>query len=483
MSGFSARWADGMRLDSPFLLPLLARRAKWLGRVPLAAALAAALGLAGYRALGRPPTYAGEPLSHWLAVLAGDDYRQKNRAELALRSLGAEAVPELTLALRARDSRLVALCQAAAAKLGAPPKPRVPAARIREQAAYLLARLGPKAAAATMPLISRLSDEDSEAARAAQAALRRIGPSTVPSLVAALRQAGSAARCRAAELLASQQDFGPALCAAIGPLIGALRDRDAGVRAQAAASLGAIGRDTPGVAEALARALTDPADHARLAATRALGELGPVARPVAPALLGVLRQPNPALRVEAARARWRILHGTEEVLPVLTSALRNPQTHWQAALALAEIGAPADEAIPALLDALQTEAVHRPSRTPASAALALSRMSAAAVPGLTSLLQHEKPSVRIGAALALGGHGAEAREAVPGLLAMLEEPDGEARIVAANALGAIGPQASAALPTLAALGRDGDEYVRAAALAALNKVSPPARAPAAQGVE
>jgi hypothetical protein len=170
-------------------------------------------------------------------------------------------------------------------------------------------------------------------------------------------------------------------------------------------------------------------------------------------------------------------------LAVLISALRHPQAHWQAALALAEIGAPAEAAIPALLDALQTEAVHRPSRTPASAALALWRMSAAAVPGLTSLLQHEKPAVRIGAALALGGHGAAARGAVPALLAMLDEPAGEARIVAANTLGAIGPQAGATLPTLAALGRDGDQYVRAAALAALNKVSPPASAPAAQGVE
>lgn len=472
-----------MRDRLPFLLAVFAPRAKGLGRVGLALALAAALGLAGHCALSRAPRYAGEPLRHWLTALADGDYRQRNRAELALHGLGAEAVPELTRALGVRDSRLAVLCRGWVAQFGVPPRHRLSAARIREQAAFLLARLGPKAAPATTALIGRLSDDDPEVARASQTALRRIGPSTVPHLIAALRHASPAARRRAAELLGSQADFEAALPAAIPSLIRALGDPDAGVRAQAAASLGAIGRNSPPAVQALAGALTDCAASARLAAVRALGELGPAARSASTAVLAVSRQSDPALRVAAARAWWRIQRRAEEVVPVLVSALRDSQAHWQAALALAEIGAPADEAIPALLDALQTESVHRPSRTPASAALALSRMSAAAVPGLTSLLQHDKPSVRIGAALALGGHGAEARDAVPALLGMLCEPDGEARIVAANTLGAIGPQASAARPTLAAVARDGDEYIRAAALAAINKVSPAAGAAEARTVE
>jgi HEAT repeat protein len=225
------------------------------------------------------------------------------------------------------------------------------------------------------------------------------------------------------------------------------------------------------VLRSLERSLADRLEAVRLASVQALGELGPAARRSVPAIVNILEISAPGVQVEAARALWRIEGTTANALPILLTALGNPQAHWQAALVLAEIGPPAQAAIPALVAALELEEVHRPSRTPASAALALARMGPAAVPKLAALLEHPRAAVRIGAAFALAGQGAAAERAVPGLLAMLDEDDGEARTAATNTLGAIGPGARAALPRLRLVARDPDEYLRAMAVAAIARIS------------
>jgi HEAT repeat protein len=429
-------------------------------------------GLAAFWTLGdRRPVYGGQPLSVWLETLVSSDYRERHRAEAALRPLGVEAIPDLVRALRVRDRRWKRAWLFVADRMFGTPKPRVPAARLREQAALLLARLGPRAEPAVPGLLEGLADPDPEARRAVQSALRHVGPGSVPGLITALRHRQAAVRAGAAELLGDQQDLGPAVGKAATPLVAALRDRDAGVREQAAGALGQIDTGSERVIGALADLLADPAPPVCGAAARALGQIGPAASPALPRLDLCLAGPDPYLRVEAARAVWRIGRQAGRVTPTLIAGLRDPQVHWQAALALAEVGARAEAAIPALLEALELEVAHRPSRTPASAALALARMSPAAVPGLVRLLGHEKPWVRVGAALALAGHGEEARAAVPSLVRMLEDPDGEARITASNALGAIGGAASAAIPRLVEVAQDSDEYVRAGALAAINRIS------------
>lgn len=441
-----------------------------LGWGLFAALLVGAVGALWSQA-GRAVRYDGRRLEYWLDGLNRPDYRERAQAETALRQLGPEAVPDLVRGLRARDGLLRRWCTVLVDRVTSPRAPRVPKARVREQAALLLARLGPQAVAALPALIAQLADDDKEAVRAAEVALRRIGPLALPRLVAALRHRQPEVRVRAALLLSCRQDYGEGLATAVPALLVALQDPEASVRAEVARTLGEIdpgGRSSLG---ALIDALADPDPAVRVAAAQALGKAGAAARSAVPGLSGRLTDAAVQVRVEAARALWQIDRQAALAVPVLTAALHDSDMHWRAALALGEIGPAAAGAVPALLEKLQSEIVHRPARTPSSAALALAKMGPAAVPGLLELLEHGQLPVRLGAAIALAGHGADAGPALPGLLQMLREPEAETRIVAANTLGAVGPAARDAIPALNRLVDEPDEYVRAAAVNALTQVT------------
>jgi len=415
--------------------------------------------------------YNGRPFAYWFSELNSPSYQVRNEAEVALRGLGVDAVPYLRHALRVHETRWQIWFRAVFDRFQPPRQIRVPPARIQEQAARLLARLGPAALPATPELIGALAGQDPDTVRACATALRRIGPQCVPDLVAALHHSVPAARANAAELLGSAPDFDRSLDAAVLPLETALADPDREVRRRAAPSLATADRSHARSVPALTAALLDTDQMVRLAAARSLGELGPVAAASTPALAQCLVETHPEVRVEAARALWRIEHRTDRPLPVLVASLRDQQVHWQAALALGEIGAPAEAAIPALLEALENELVHRPSRTPASSALALARMSPAAVPGLVLLLSHHESYVRVGAAIALAGQGINALPALSRLLELLDDPDPEVRLTVTGALGAIGTEARAAVPKLEAMIQDGDEITRTMAQSALNHIS------------
>ena len=91
------------------------------------------------------------------------------------------------------------------------------------------------------------------------------------------------------------------------PLIAALQDEDAGVRAAAAGALGAF-RDTPGVVEALTQALQqDDDEQVRVSAAASLGELGD--ERAIPALQAVLWDPASRVRRFAAYALERLGQG------------------------------------------------------------------------------------------------------------------------------------------------------------------------------
>jgi HEAT repeat protein len=405
--------------------------------------------------------------------LTSPDYQERNQADSALRNLGPEAIPVLCRVLRVSDDRGWPSLRTLLAKGMASSFRTDLAARRREAAASLLARLGPRAVAAAPDLVERLADKDQGVIRSAEKALACIGPACLPELVVALKDSRPAIRGRAAELLSNKEAFGRAVFSTVGALVRTLDDPEAQVRAQAATVLGRLGDDRQPILRGLEQRLADPVESVRVAALRALGELGPRAQSVSVALAGRLQDSSPQVQVEAARALWRIDHQSQEIVPVFIQGLKNQAVHWQAALALGEVGPAAREAVPALLEALQTEIAHRPSRTPQSAALALSRMGPTAVPGLVALLDHEQAPVRVGAALALAGQGTNAAPAAARLAEMLRDPDPEARMVAVLALGAIGPAARTARAKLAQLMNEGDEYLRAAVVATINRLGDP----------
>ena len=85
---------------------------------------------------------------------------------------------------------------------------------------------------------------------------------------------------------------------------------------------------------------------------------------------------------------------------------------------------------------------------PETAAHALGRIGAAAVPELSLALRDPNPLVRKRAADILARIGPAAKEAVPVLIQTLNDPDEPVRKAAMRALGEIGPEAKDAVPHL-----------------------------------
>jgi HEAT repeat protein len=112
----------------------------------------------------------------------------------------------------------------------------------------------------------------------------------------------------------------------------------------------------------------------------------------------------------------------------------NPSTRVQGAYGLSQQGAKAKEAVPDLIQALQSSDV----LLRAQAALALGAIgpdARGAVPALTAALDDPEWSVRRQAALALGDIGADARPAVPALHRLKDgDPNGLVRKAVAQAL-------------------------------------------------
>jgi HEAT repeat protein len=107
-------------------------------------------------------------------------------------------------------------------------------------------------------------------------------------------------------------------------------------------------------------------------------------------------------------------------------------------------------------------------------AFGLSRLGAKAQPAVPALIEALKKDalVRQNAALALGRIGPEAKDAVPALIDALRDSDWTVRRQAALALEQIGPEARQAVPALEKLTHDPDKLVRKAAQEALTQLHP-----------
>ena len=389
--------------------------------------------------------------------LASCDYEARDRAAETLKQAGSECVPYLARALSRRES----IWTRYAARLPfVPPMPRNLAA-IREKSAEQLALIAPQDPRASYALIRALRDENVEVQRA----LRKIGPSE--HLTAALHHRNPQIRRGAAEVLA---DLGSRASASVPALIQALNDKEESVRAQAAKALGAIG-DASSVPQLVA-ALNDPQPSVRGACAESLGKMRAIAS--VPALAQKLSDPEACVAVKCAQALWRIERKPDLAVPVLIRALRDRRAGSDAKFVLGEIGAAAKDAVPALVQSLREERVARPLRTPPSAALALGRIGAPAVPELISELTNGHSEVRTSAAIALGFIGNPAHDAAPHLMPLLADKNLEVRQAAALALGAIEPDNRELVPALKELARDDDIFLAGAASAMLRNLDPAA---------
>lgn len=421
---------------------------------------------------GAAVSYEGKSVAFWVGELCASDPASRRQASQVAAEFGAEAVPPLAHLLRAAEGgvgprlrALLARCWPAFAS------PAIPPARLREQAARCLGQLGPVAAPAAADLVQGLGDPDPDVAVAAGSALKRIGPAGLGAIGTGLSDASPTIRGAAASLLAATDAFGSDVRHWREALLALAADPDAWVRSRVARTLGELPEAGPDTVRALSLLAEDRDAGVSEEALEALARVGGAAQAALPVVLRRLEAPDPGLRLKAARASWQIAGEASSVLPTLVAALEDQPTRWQAALILGEMGQAAEPAIPALLDAMTHEIVHRPARTPASCARALARVGPAAVPGLVELLAHEAVSVRASAAYALWAQGAHAAPAVAGLVRLLDEGDAEVGVLACQALGAIGAEARVAVPRLRELSETTTGYLRAAALDALARIT------------
>jgi HEAT repeat protein len=270
----------------------------------------------------------------------------------------------------------------------------------------------------------------------------------------------------------------------ITALTGALHDADAGVRAQAALSLGMVleglvSRGAPAervgaVRTALVGALKDPDSHPRAAAVLALGAPSVASGKLVPGELitVVLNDPSPDVRTSAARMLARFRDDPDHVIPLLFRAkvrdgaalgLPCPLCIWDTRPQPHSLPSPA--MIPVLIDALKS-----PSRDVRfHAARSLQELGTSAiesVPALVAALNEtpaprdglsvhdaswDVPNAAAGALAAIAAGTTRSGEAVAALTAGLHAREMRTRAGAAYCLAKFGAAAERAIPDLITL--------------------------------
>ena len=201
----------------------------------------------------------GAPSVPYLRKVASqdDDHKVRQNAMLALRAIGADAVPSLTASLADADAEVRAEAARALCFIGQPAKESVPSlievltndvdTTARQEAARALGMVSMKSKDAVPCLLLALKDPEAVVRVQAATALGRIGTGVdveeiVPALVAALQDQEADVRVEGAEGL---ERIGPRAKAAIPALTKALQDTDRRVRREAQEALESIQRTPP----------------------------------------------------------------------------------------------------------------------------------------------------------------------------------------------------------------------------------------------
>ncbi|MCA9267856.1 MAG: HEAT repeat domain-containing protein, partial [Planctomycetales bacterium] len=320
------------------------------------------------------------------------------------------------------------------------------------------------------------------------------------TVVAALLCAGAAHGADdaavAERMAALETATGPALYAAVDgladlgadakPAVGALEkmlgDVDAELRWRSARALGAIGPGAAAAVPALAKRLEDENSLVRAQSAFALGGIGEASRAVAPQLVVAVTDKDLLVRRAALRALQSIKPDRSITIPLMARLLREaePDVVVYVLNSLAEMGA---EGLPALTEALKDKQGRY------WALLVLAEMGAeaqSAVPAIAALVADEEPEVRMQAILALGEIGPAAKTAAPAIIKQFESDDHNAiRYAAAYALSEIG--AAEAKPLLQKAVDDnaegGDQFLRVVAAASLAALAPDDKAVEEQSVK
>ncbi|PYM10329.1 MAG: hypothetical protein DME18_16530 [Verrucomicrobia bacterium] len=247
------------------------------------------------------PSDQGKKLSVWLQEMYSGPPETFNTGAEAVRHMGTKAVPCLLRKLRSSDSRLKLTIVELLTKQSLIRFHFTPAADRRAQAACGFVALGP-AATEAIPALAELLYQ-AQTAKDAAWALAGISEEGLREVTEAITNRNAKIRAGAAAGLGLAQ---PKNRAAVLALVARLQDEDHDVRGQAAYSLGLMLREADIVVPALATRLQDRHPLVRMRAATALGEFGARAEPVVAALSNAIRDSDGSVVNAAIKARERI---------------------------------------------------------------------------------------------------------------------------------------------------------------------------------
>jgi HEAT repeat protein len=335
---------------------------------------------------------------------------------------------------------------------------------VRERAAHALGRFGPEAA----PVLPALL----EATRAAGGApvfadaLAQIGPAVLPTLLQAL-QTGKPED--SAWILRALRGFGSP---AVPVLSEALKHASPAVRAAAASTLGAMGRDAADAVNPLFVLTEDASPEVQAAALRALVAQRADSGRLKPLLQTALASKNVDVR-KAGAAGTAALGGAAQLgVQGLLDLLADDDAMGRVAAvqALGQLGAesaPAVEPLAARLGdlALQSQIIETLGK--------IGPAASSAVPRLVELAKSTDQRASVLPALTKIGPGASV--ALPLIYTCLNDQAGDVRASAATAIAAVEGDQAKALATLLPLAGDPSGRMRRAVSAALVQYGAAAR--------
>lgn len=388
-----------------------------------------------------------------IEVATDPDGRVRRVALRALTRIGPppeQFLPLLGKKLRDADPSVRVHALNALANIGKPAVPLLIEALQRDKDAFwaclVLAEIGPDAQAAVPELLRLVDHENPEVRREALLALAEIGegsPETISKIAGLLEDPTPGVALGAAYVLGK-----------IGPEAQSASDKlkqhvDAEDPIMQTVALWALARVNPNEKEWFRRAvpllverLTDNRQNVREAAVQALMDLNPPPGSLIPQLKKVLDQANAET---VSRALDALATLGKPAVPRLIAAMEHDEVRMRAAMILGRIGPEAEEAIPALTEALK-DPRSEVRREAVFALGAIGPAAAPAVPQITELLQDPDMNVRYAAAYALGKIGPKAIGAKQQLLDRLATADQFLALVSAWALAQIQPECSVTSP-------------------------------------
>ena len=434
------------------------------------------------------PKFADRPLSQWIAELDDSDALVREEAIEVLGRIGPEAkrsVPKLEKIL-ANDTeparRRAALAIWKIDGRSGPAK-QLYSASLKEskglprlQAIEILKQLGAPASELAPYLIDLIVDVDYAVSNQATVLLQQFGKDGIPALGAALEKARGDPAFR---LVTMVSNLGQNAKPLVPTLQKILKHSDARVRMACVRALWYMDEDRKGLVKLVVESANDKDLALKREAFQFALQVIPKPKEFEALYRDALKGPTKDIRYRAVQALWELdrksLKGNLKILIDAVKDIGRDGYWYTAVQALNVIGPDAKEALPALLEALNSQnginnaytivpAIARMgpdaveplvknlastnSQLQQTARQGLQSMGVAAVPKLLPLLNDSDRRIRIEVLTVLTSSGAIGKDAAPKLIELLKENDATVTSRALTLLGQLGPEAAEATPEL-----------------------------------